>query len=320
MWLPSFDPELEKGLKFLNQKGVLSKDPGKALQKHNFLRYPQLSDDPKKYEAASKRLRRLAAQDEELSLPELPHDVHTYTEHEFPGYKPKHVIFLHRPCTLAQRFQRSGLCFMNGPVMVQYYREVLNYKLGKKEYPMLDLLKFLREKLEPDELSSYIFKIEGGDSHLFMKRIIGPDSYILPSGVHDIIENYKKYGPALVQKFEVREDFLNCNVHHHYGTSTSNKVIGYHSMALVGYRIDESNNRNKRFYLLQNWWREKQFIEVDDEYLKKYVGAIYFIVTPQTEIVDHEPPTYECGKYRNVEGIDKPECKPFAKSYPEEFE
>lgn len=288
--------------------GIYASDPFRADMKYHFLRNPQLSDDPIKYEAAADRLRRLAAREEEVNLTSLTPAVHTFSEHEFPGYKASHIIFLNRPHTIAQRFQRGGLCSMNAPVIVQYYREVLNFKLGKKEYPMLDLLKFLREKLGPEELADYIFKCDGFDSHLFLKKIIGEESHVQPSGVHDIIDNFKKYGPALLQKFEVREDFCNQAIHHHYGKSHSDVIVGYHAMVLVGYRFDSESNKN--FFLIQNWWKEKQFVEVDEDYLKAHVGGIYFLITPQSEIIENVPPTYDFGRFRNVEGIDKPEGKP----------
>lgn len=297
-------------LVMLNLLGIYEKDPYRADMKYHFLRNPELSDEPEKYEAAAERLRRLAALEEEKNLAELPASVHTFSENEFPGYKKSHVIFLTHPNTLAQRFQRSGLCSMNAPIITQYYREVLSH--GTNQYPMLDLLKFLREKLEPEELADYIFKHEGFDSHEFLQKIIGKDSHTLESGFADIIENFKKYGPALVQKFEVREDFYNQSIRHHYGKYHSEDIVGYHAMVLVGYRFD--NESEKNFFLLQNWWKEKQFVEVDEDYFKKHAGGIYFIVTPQSEVIDVVPTTYEFGRFRNVEGIDKPEGKPHEKS------
>jgi hypothetical protein len=37
-----------------------------------------------------------------------------------------------------------------------------------------------------------------------------------------------------------------------------------HALLLIGVRTD---NKNKKYYLFQNWWREKQFFEADEEYL-----------------------------------------------------
>eukprot|EP01125_Pyxidicula_operculata_P022573 TRINITY_DN9356_c0_g1_i1.p1 TRINITY_DN9356_c0_g1~~TRINITY_DN9356_c0_g1_i1.p1 ORF type:complete len:101 (-),score=14.17 TRINITY_DN9356_c0_g1_i1:23-289(-) len=71
-------------------------------------------------------------------------------------------------------------------------------------------------------------------------------------------------------------------------------------MALVGYR----KVGDKVFYLLQNWWKKKQFVEVDEEYLENSFANVYFVETPQTEIPSNLPT--QTGKYFELK-IDRPE-------------
>jgi len=62
-------------------------------------------------------------------------------------------------------------------------------------------------------------------------------------------------------------------------------------MVLVGHRKEGE----KHFLLLQNWWKGKQFVEVDLTYLKSCMGSIDFIQAHQT----HIPERFVCnsGKY-----------------------
>lgn len=74
----------------------------------------------------------------------------------------------------------------------------------------------------------------------------------------------QQFGPALVARFKVHEDFLHHKVHHHHGQPRGS-VKGLHAMALVGSRIGDDG---KLYLLLQHWWPDKQFVEVDAEYFE----------------------------------------------------
>jgi hypothetical protein len=100
----------------------------------------------------------------------------------------------------------------------------------------------------------------------------------------------------------VYEDFWDTSKRHHYGTPTG-KYIGNHAVALVGHRSDKV--KNKTYFLLQNWWQKKQFVEVDEEYLKHSDAYVTFIETPQTQIP--EKFSFHYGKCYELEGVDKPE-------------
>ena len=52
-------------------------------------------------------------------------------------------------------------------------------------------------------------------------------------------------------------------------------------MTLIGFRNDEMGNI---YFLFQNWWKNKQFIEVNVEYFKNCSAIAYFIETPQNNI------------------------------------
>lgn len=104
--------------------------------------------------------------------------------------------------------------------------------------------------------------------------------------------------------FEVHEDFVNASIHHHYGKPLG-KFIGLHAMALVGHRMDQNGTE---YYLLQNWWKEKQFVEIDAEYLMRSGASIYFIKTPHAKIPNF---SVHFGTVFELELIDKPERHPY---------
>ncbi len=56
-------------------------------------------------------------------------------------------------------------------------------------------------------------------------------------------------------------------------------------MVLLGIR----NEGQSRMFLLQNWWKNKQFIEVSEDYIGAMDCSICFIGTPQTFANDHLP-------------------------------
>eukprot|EP01127_Copromyxa_protea_P011325 TRINITY_DN283_c0_g1_i4.p1 TRINITY_DN283_c0_g1~~TRINITY_DN283_c0_g1_i4.p1 ORF type:complete len:320 (+),score=49.60 TRINITY_DN283_c0_g1_i4:181-1140(+) len=287
---------IEDGIKFLEQKGVLATSSLRGTI-FSLLRDPSLSansEERRRYEAARERLLRLISTEEETHSDVVPSGLHLWNETEFPGYKKEDVFFLKHPAALSQRYQLSGLCYMHGPAMVQHYALAHN----NHSVPMIDLLKFIKEHFTAKQLEKHIFDNEGGDSSTFLKSILQPNTTLISTG--DPILNFRDFGPALVAKFEVHKDFMKASVHHHYG-KPKGEFVGHHAMAMVGHRFDNDTS----YFLLQNWWEKKQFVEVDADYLEASGAYFTFIKTPQTSIPDKFSYTY--GKYHELEAVDKPE-------------
>jgi hypothetical protein len=89
----------------------------------------------------------------------------------------------------------------------------------------------------------------------------------------------------------------------HFYIAPTGKTIGFHAMVLVGHRYEKC--KNKLYFLLQNWWKNKQFIEVDEDYLEISGANITFIKTPQFSIPDQFAKNFgryyeltdECGNF-----------------------
>lgn len=122
---------------------------------------------------------------------------------------------------------------------------------------MIDISKLIRETFTAERLENHIFKDCGGSSSIVLEFILMEDSKIF--AIDNLVDNLERYGPGLVSFFKVHEDFQNKHKFSYVGIPEG-KIIGLHAMVLIGHR---KGMDVKVFYLLQNWWKEKQFVEVD---------------------------------------------------------
>ena len=56
-------------------------------------------------------------------------------------------------------------------------------------------------------------------------------------------------------------------------------------MVVLGVRKEGKS----RMFLLQNWWQDKQFVEVSEEYMSYMDCDVFFVCTPQTFEGDRLP-------------------------------
>lgn len=227
-----------------------------------------------------------------------PSGLHTWSDVEFPGYEAHNVFFLKNPGALVQTYQDGGLSGMHAPAMVQHYALVHN----NRSAPMLDVVGYARNNLTSAALKAHIFGgLTEDNSATLLSKILEPYSRIsyAPKNAKGLRSDFEAYGVGLVHNMMVQEDFLDPTVRKHYGASTRGRLVGRHAMALVGHRTSAGG---KSFFLLQNWWKDKQFVEVDIDYLSACGAYIRFILTPQNEIPAGLPRTYM--KYHSLDFAD----------------
>jgi len=207
---------------------------------------------------------------------------------------------------LAQRYQLSGLCYIHAPVMVQHYLVAMN--VATTTIPgMIDISKFIRHSFSAKQLEKHIFN-DAGDSSLHMlQSILEPKSIVISSDMVMFEQRLKQFGPGLVAGFKVYDDFYNGAGKHSYAGQPKNEPSGFHAMLLIGVRKDEQQGKTK--YLLQNWWKGKQFVEMDDIYLEACTSNVYFVKTPQAKIPTEFPVNFAVYA-ENENMLDKPECLP----------
>jgi hypothetical protein len=210
--------------------------------------------------------------------------------------------------SLAQRHQKSGLCYIHAPEIVQHYLVQLYWLRHPAttgpdgDVGMIDMAKMIRQSFSAADLKKHIFEDAGGSSHTMLKNILVQGSVIFSEGLTMAGDRLKQYGPGLVAEFEVFSDFYNEPELYSYDGKPTGQSIGHHAMVLIGARTD---NNDKRWFLLQNWWKKKQFVEVSEEYLEACGATVYFVKTTQPKIPDEFPT--QTHPFAENENIDKPE-------------
>lgn len=247
-----------------------------------------------------------------------PPGEHTFTHAEFPGYDdPAQAVLrmVDDPRTLVQRSQLSGLCYMHAPAVVQYYSIwhalfAAGSSQAEPQHGMLDLTWYIANRFADVQLERYIFDDTGGSSVRFLYDILLPGSTLRRLAPADAMAGLRQYGPALASQFHVFDDFTQATVHKHHvppaAATIEVRSPNLHAMVLVGARVDPAKGR---FFLLQNWWEGKQFVEVSEEYLTASRAVLVFVATPQTavsrELHTHSPRMHYAETERVMEKAER---------------
>jgi len=301
------EEKAEKRLKFLKENQIFL---GRGYFDIEHLNNPNISYYRKRYEATQKRIDSFLNIENLIKSDSIPSNIQTFQDFldEFPIWNNSSTSFIfHRDHpnvkdldVLMQRVQKDrGFCFIHAPVMIQHY-VVSMYT--KTKAPIIDISKMI-SNFTKEQLENHFFKLEGSPSLYFLEDILNPSSSLSICFYKDIEMNLKQYGPVLVSYFMVDEDFYNDKHFHHY--TRLPKSVDLHSMVLIGIRNDSNGNI---FYLIQNWWGQKQFIEVDDNYLMAGLPRLRYVETPQYSI----PSKYETNSFKYVEcELDKSDPHPW---------
>ncbi|KAL0487668.1 cathepsin B-like cysteine proteinase [Acrasis kona] len=264
-------------------------------------RYTLLLKPPnKRWKDCRARLNCLLKSQGDITSDTVPKNVQSFEEAmlALPKWtnQDTYIFHLDKNIPIVQRCQKSGLCYIHAPEVVQHYLVAIN----NKEAGMIDMAKMIRMSFDKKTLEKHIFKDAGGDSRRMLLSILMPGSVVFGSDFSDALTCLKKYGPGLIHQFTVFEDFYNSGKLSFDGKPCG-EVIGYHAMVLIGVR--EENN--KLWFLLQNWWPSVQFVEASEEYLNGCESSLIFVKNPQTEIPKKWP--VQNHMYAENENLDKPE-------------
>lgn len=273
---------------------------------------PDLAGSEKEsYMQAKKRLRLLIGKEGDLVSATLPKDVQSFEAFVAlnPTWEdPSNSFVCHRDDpdlkgTLVQRKQLSGLCYIHGPDVVQHY---LVSKVLKEPAGMIDISKLIRHTFDSKDLGKYIFQDVGGSSQKMLEHILTPDSIVAAEATRYVDKaRLLEVGPLLVSGFKVYNDFFEGDASSLSGKPKGD-FRGLHAMVLIGVRVDDVSGVKK--FLLQNWWPKKQFVEMDEIYLKCCGATLYYVETPQTHIPAAFPRTLSM--FAEMEILDKDESLP----------
>ena len=191
------------------------------------------------------------------------------------------------------RIQPSGgLCYMHAPAVVQH--NLVTVHSGAEHHEMLNVAKYIVEFFSAKMIFAHVVKDTGASSETFLKNIMGLEwgdieqqPIIARSAARDatcVAKALKTYGVGLVTRFKVVPAFQGTEVSF-TANALRDEAVGLHAMTLVGHR----ENDGQHLFLLQNWWKEKQFIEVSAEYLAAADAGITFVKKEVTEIPKEFP-------------------------------
>jgi hypothetical protein len=299
-------------IEFLLSKGVMKDNPIRDIS-FDLLNNPASAPTNKfqqLYKSCQERLDRVLSKAGDMTSDTIPEDVQTFDlfcvkhpewtdESKSFVFHRDHPTVSQKQVVLQQRAQLSGLCYIHGPDMLQHYLVSMNKDTLAG---MIDISKLIRETFSAEELESHIFRNEGGDSAMLLRRILQPGSIIFASRSELFDRDLQEFGCGLVSKFTVFADFDDRTAHSHQG-KPEGEELGLHCLVLIGVRVDAEG---KRWFLLQNWWKQKQFVEVKEDYFKACAPTIYFVETPQFDIPEKFPKNY--ARYAENENyLDKSE-------------
>ena len=196
-----------------------------------------------------------------------------------------------------------GSCHTQATVCTQHYVVAVNqFLLNNKtdNVGMITIPSLLRHKLNTcDLLRNYLFSEKGGKALQDLGLIcdlpmthdlstLTPEPLFTPKEVfcNHVMDRLKRQ-PALVHRFAMidRSGFAISNGKVSFSAAdvhTDRSIYEeLHAMVLVGMRRDDEG---QYWFLMQNWWSEKLFVEVSYEFLMAADASITFVNKPIVDI------------------------------------
>jgi len=193
-------------LTFLHEKGVMA-EKMKVVRDAEFKSL--LKADPNTdYAAARARLERIMSTTGDEHSDALPASVQSLTS--FMQARPiwrKHI----HPAVVqypVQRVQRSGLCYIHAPEVVQHYAVSIH---TKENAGMINMAAMIRDTWSGKELTHHIFDNRGGNALVMLQHILIPGSATFASDPEFYSDRLQQFGPALVTTFKVYKEFRSTN-------------------------------------------------------------------------------------------------------------
>lgn len=194
------------------------------------------------------------------------------------------------------RRQRSGLCAAHASVTFQHYLE--SFRNKTENHTTLDVSHYIRETLSEEKQERYLLTGKFGmNAHNFFFTITGMTEADIciqsPSAGNKTRWNFNWYkkqaltnfsssrGPALVSNFASGKSFNNSDANKvtYQGRENDFKYKDSgekqrHAMILIGMHVDDDG---MLWFLLQNTWKDKFFVEVSAEYFISCEGILRFV-------------------------------------------
>jgi hypothetical protein len=201
---------------------------------------------------------------------------------------------------LVLRRQHSGLCFMHAPVTLQHYLVCISQG-RKSDVGMTNIALYIKRYWKGKRLADYLVRDSGSDSYSFFEEINHEVPNLsenlervhlnqVSSSFWDRILSEVAVKPILVSNFRVNKTFHESG-EVSFSVVDNSDFVGLHAILLIGGRKDAAGDY---FFLLQNWWLNRFFIEVSAKYLQKS-GACLTIVLCDVDKIPKDYPILRDG-------------------------
>jgi hypothetical protein len=178
----------------------------------------------------------------------------------------------HPHVTVFHRYQASGNCFLQAPILIHWYKSLWGQKkVDASAISFIHLSKYVRNTFNGERLFQHIVEDGGGDA-LRTAMDIMPEvqngNIRSDTSFEDIRAKMETDGPFLVSLNKVLDDMHEEGKFSYTGTRPRKpkpRVVEGHAMVAVGVR---KGANDKVHFLVQNCWKGKEFVEMDFDYLK----------------------------------------------------
>ena len=184
---------------------------------------------------------------------------------------------------LLQRVQNAGICYIYAPSMLQHCL-IAKFNHSETSPPILDINKYLRDST--DIIETYLN--DKGSSPLKILRALDSGSIFVKIELDKVDANLmRKHCPLLLDNFEITNGTVRFGVNNNlvYTSNFTGDVTGKHVMLIVGVRPTETS----RCFLVQNWWRPYQFVEICQETVQSAKASAYAVRFPKYYIAEILP-------------------------------
>jgi hypothetical protein len=181
--------------------------------------------------------------------------------------------------------------YLHAAIVLQQY--LISMRSEAWSVPSLDLTAYRNAHADSDALYKFIMRNAGGVAFEAIQHMTqtSPADWTTPltlattragdeehhARVTSIINHLKTLGPGLVSQFACDDSpagFVKSTTQVSFGRTDADIIDvsagpkekrQYHSMVLLGYRVDSATGRV--FFLLQNCWKNRIFVEMSSQYL-----------------------------------------------------
>lgn len=202
------------------------------------------------------------------------------------------------------RIQRFGSCFIHAPILLSYY--LLKFCLVDcEEIKVVDMVDFIRKTFNFQQLFKYFFLDSGGfaEEVLFSLLKKGSTTQICTN----LFEDLKHHGVLFIESMKLYSGFFDKDNFSYHNLDLLEKAKGKkgnHSMIIVGRRLEGETE----YFLLQNWWEGKQFVEVTSQYLTDCEAVVKFVVTDQDDRTVQNSFTTNNAIFTQAMNLDRSGC------------